>query len=456
MKTYGFDYAFAISWDKINTALKANKAGQGVDFDYKGQDTQTQTDITLSLSPDPFQIVGGGGNNLIHLQIEFDQGNMELDGPVINGSYDLSTVALIVEVNLGWVETADGAPNLEGSGKNTSLIFAPSQTKDKSKVGFVSAVNVLDPNGQLTGENGKPDTVAVGLLKQFGVQALIANRTKLAYIFANVLPTQAKAGSWLVPSKWMYFNVADKTAPQQALCFLCMLGGDDLPSSGASFDADNLDSKSDTLILISQPVLFEKVFLPAVQSSFPKASFTTSCTDEICEIKNKGDYTVGKVQAKKYLLEVDAAGTGLAISASGGGPLKFFFGLGKLPNASYSWSTAANNPLAFSDGKISFNADKSPTINHSETMHWYDWALLVVTGITGAAGLASAIYQAIEGFGDDSAEMGVGNINKTLTDTFGGDVLNLAALINWNLAGQKLALSDSGLDGPLYARGNFS
>ncbi|MDB6183164.1 TULIP family P47-like protein [Paracoccus fistulariae] len=456
MKTYGFDYAYAISWSKINEALKANKAGQGIDLGYNGTDPDSGTDIAITVSPKPYQIVAGGGNSLINLQIEIDEGSLELDGAVVNGSYDLSGVSLIVQVNLGWAESVDGAPNLNGSGSATQLVFSPSQTTDKTSPGYVSAVNVLDPDGQLTGNDGNPDTVAVGLLKQFSVQTLIANRKALSFVFADVAPKPASAGSWLVPAKWLYFNVANKSTDKQALCFLCMLSDTAFPANGAAFDADNLVAGYDTTVLISQNVLFEKAFLPSVKGSFPGGRFTISCSDEICSLKNSDSFTVGKVQTSDYTLEVDSAGTGLAISASGGGPLKFFFGLGKLPNASYSWSTSSNNPLAFSDGAISFIADAHPAINHHETMHWYDWALLVVTGITGAAGLASAIYQAIKGFGDASADMGVGNINTDLTKAFGGNVLNLAALIDWKLAGQSLSLSVAGLDGPLFARGNFS
>lgn len=456
MKTYGFDYAYAISWTKINEALKANKAGQAINLGYHGKDTETNTEISITISPDPYQIVGGGGNNLVHLQINFDQGFMELDGPVVNGSYDLTGVSLIVEVSFGWVETADGAPNNSGTGSSTNLIFAPSQTTDKTAPGYVSAVNVLDPNGQLNDGSGKPDIVAIGLLKQFGVQNLIANRTALAYIFAGVAPVSVNPDSWLKPSKWLYFNVADAGAVQQALCFLCMLDSDEFPAGGAAFDASNLSADYDTVVLISQKTVFKNAYLPAVKQSFPGGGFAMSCTDEICTIKNTSGFTVGKVDASNYKLVVDDAGTGLAITSSGGGPLKFFFGIGKLPNASYSWSTGSNNPLAFADGKISFTADPSPDIQHSQDMHWYDWALLVAVGITGAAGLSSTIYQAIEGFGDNSAEMGVGNINSKLVSAFGEDVLNLASLIDWKLAGQNLSLTNAGLDGPLYTRGNFS
>lgn len=455
MKTYGYDYAYAVSWKKINEALIANAAGKAINLGYNGTDKQTNTSIAITLSPKPYQIVGGGGNSKIHLQINMDQGFMELDGPVINGSYDLSGVSLIVEVSLGWVETAGATLQSDCSGAATSLICAPTQSTDKTAPGYVSAVNVLDPNGQLNDPSGQPDTVAIGLLKTFSVQNLIKNREKLAYIFADVMPTPSNPNSWLKPTSWDYFNVADKGAAQQSLCFLCMLGDDPLPSTGAAFDATNLSADHDTVILISQPTLFKYALLPAIKSSFSGGGFKMSCSDETCTIKNTSGFDVGKVETSDFNLVVDDAGTGLAISASGGGSLEFLFGLAKLPGASYSWSTASNNPLKFAKGTISFTADKHPSIHHNQTIHWYDWVLLVAVGITNAASLSEAIYHAINGFSDASESMGVDNINKALGDAFGSGVLNLSKLIDWKLSGQSLSLTTAGLDGPLFTRGDF-
>jgi hypothetical protein len=36
MQTYGFDYAFAVSWAKINAALAKNLAGSAIDLSYYG------------------------------------------------------------------------------------------------------------------------------------------------------------------------------------------------------------------------------------------------------------------------------------------------------------------------------------------------------------------------------------------------------------------------------------
>ncbi len=447
MKTYGFDYTFAISWAKINEALARNQAGKQIDLGFRGTDPNSGTAVTINITPKPWFITDGGGNSLLNLQIDIAGGYLELEGPVVNGSWDLTGLSLIVQVSLSWVGDPTPSSSAAGSGGNTKLAFQPSQASDKTAAGYVSLVNVLDPQHTLSG-------IASQLLGDYAVQALLSNRDKLSYIFADVMPAGASPSSWLKPAAWMYFNIATKGGPN-ALCFLCQLSNKAFPAAGASFDSSALDASQDAVILISQEVLFQQAVLPAVTKSFPGASFSCSCSDEICTITNNGGFSVGKVQASSYSLKVDSAGTGLAITSSGGGPLKFFFGIGSLPDASYSWSTSSNNPLAFSKGVVSFTPDPSPDIQHDQTMHWYDWALIVFTGITNIAGLASDIYDAVKNYGDDSENMGVGNINSALSSAVGGNFLNLGALIDWNLAGKALQLSSAGLQGPLFVRGSF-
>ncbi len=447
MKTYGFDYAFAISWARVNEALARNQAGKQIDLGFRGTDPDSGTAITIQLTPKPWFITGGGGNSLLNLQIDIASGYLELEGPVVNGSWDLTGLSLIVQVSLTWVGDPTPATGVAATGGNTRLAFQPSQASDKTAPGYVSLVSVLDPQHTLSG-------LASQLLGDYAVQALISNRDKLSYILADVMPTGASPTSWLKPAKWTYFNIATAGGPN-ALCFLCQITNKDFPAGGPSFDSTALDGSHDAVILISQEVFFDQVVLPGVKSSFPSGTFQSTCTDEICTITNAGDFTVGKVDASSYSLKVDSSGTGLAITSSGGGPLKFFFGIGSLPDASYSWSTSSNNPLAFSNGVISFTPDPQPDIQHDQTMHWYDWVLIVFTGITNIAGLASAIYDAVKNYGDDSENMGVGNINGDLSGAVGGNFLNLGALIDWNLAGKALQLSGAALQGPLCVRGNF-
>jgi hypothetical protein len=445
MQTYGFDYVFAVSWVKINEALARNLAGTSIELNYAGQDSDTGSNITLRCRLAPWLITDGGGNTLVRLQLPIAGGSLELAGGALQGSYDLTGVSLVVEVSLSWIGA--GQASLSGNVGLTKLAFSPSSGTDRNAPGYVSIVNILDPQKRL-------DTLAAGILSAHAVEILLNNKAQLEYIFAEVIPAPVGVGSWLQPRKWLYYNVAVKGGPN-ALCFLCLLDDREFPPGAPRFDASNLSAANDLVVLISQPVFFANVLLPAVRASFGGASFSQSCTNDVCTITNSGDFSVGNVQASHYSLAVDSAGNGLAISASGGGPLKFFFGVADLPNASYSWSVSSNNRQSFGNKVLTFTPDPQPNIQHSQDMPWYDWVLIVFTGITNAVGLASAIYDAVKGFGDNSQEMGVGTINSTLQSAIGGSLLNLGDLVDWHLAGQGLSLSSAGIEGALYVRGNF-
>ena len=284
--------------------------------------------------------------------------------------------------------------------------------------------------------------------------ALIANKDRLSYIFANVNPTPDNVSSWLNPFQWQYYCVDSKTGPS-ALCFLCQLSNKAFPPQ-PTFDANNLDASKNVLLLVSQESFFNNVILPSVQKSFPSGSFSSSInSEETVSISNKGDFNVGQVTTTQFHLTTSNSGNGLAISASGGGPLKFFFGLGNLPDASYSWGITSVNPLQYANSTISFQKDPNPTKTHDQTMYWYDWLILVALGITNIAGLVSAILDGVNNLYDASEGMGIGNINNQIQGSIDGSVTNLSNLISWNNPGESFSPSTAGLEVSLYVRGDL-
>lgn len=446
MLTNGYDYIFALSWTAVNAMLTKNLQGKNIEITYNTTDPDLGSTITMDFTLEPWQIVAGGGNTLVNLSLPVASGYMSVEGGAVkSNSYDLTGITIIVQVELGWLGSGD-QQQASGSGDASKLVFLPATSTQNP--GYVSPVNIIDPDNQL-------DAIGKGILKQVTVSALVSNKDKLQYIFANVNPSPANVASWLNPKKWQYFNVYSANGPC-ALAFLCQLSDKAFPPQ-ATFDANSLDASHNTLIMISQKTFFDNAILPSVKKTFPSGSFSSSVnSQEDAKITNNGNFDVGKVTTNSYTLTTSNSGNGLAISASGGGPLKFFFGVGKLPNASYSWSIDSDNPLEYSNKTITFQKDPNPTKHHDQTIHWYDWVLLVVVGITSLPGLISAIVDGVNNYYDDSEAMGIGNINNSVQSSIDNSVVNLTNLVSWNKAGESFTPTIAGLSVSLYVRGDLS
>lgn len=450
MRTYGYDYSFAVSVDEINKILVENLGNVDVELKYTGTDSQSGAKITLDAKMSPWQIIKGGQNSLLRFSMPISDGYLSIEGAISN-SYDLTNVTVLIEVTLGWLGSSD-IQETKGSGGITKLIFSPTQATDPDNPGYVTVVNILDPDKHL-------DTVGMGLLSSYTKNILFENKDKINYIFADVFPKPSNVSSWLTPYKWIYYYSTGKS--YDALCFLCLLSDKTWPTSPA-FDSTSLTSGSNSTILISQETFFDHVVLPSITSTFSGGSFSISvATDESCTIKNVHNFDVktskGDITASSFKLTTSDDGNGLKTLTSGGGSLKFFFGLGKLPGASYSWSCQDTNPLQYKNDQITFLKDSTPITHHDQTIHWYDWVLLVAVGITSLPGLISVIVDSVNDFSDEVNNVGIGNINKNLGDAVSGSVVNLSNLIDWSTKdGQKFKSNEAGLNGALYVYGDLN
>jgi hypothetical protein len=209
--------------------------------------------------------------------------------------------------------------------------------------------------------------------------------------------------------------------------------------------------------LISQPAFFANVVLPSVRATFPSGTFQLSTSGAgLSTITGSGDIRVGSVSANSYSLRASPAGNGLSISCAGGGPLKFLFGLADLPNASYSWSVATSNPFSFDGKNVSFASDPHPTILQDQTIHWYDWVLLVGLGITTAAGLAMAIHALVTQFENQAQNVGMSRINSDLQAASGGAVVNVAEIVDWSKSGHAMQATAAGMSESVYVAGGLA
>lgn len=449
MRTYGYDYAFAISVEEINKILIDNLDKIDVELRYSGEDQQSGSTITLDAKMAPWQIIKGGQNSLVRFSMPLSDGYLSIEGPISN-SYDLTNVTILTEVSLGWLGSSD-TQETKGSGDLTQLIFSPTETSDPENPGYVAVVNILDPDKRL-------DTIGMGLLRNYTINILFENREKINYIFANIFPHPKNVASWLQPYKWIYYYCTGKS--YDALCFLCLLSNKPWPETPI-FDSTTLTSNNNSTILVSQESFFDHVVMPSIKSALPSGDFSLSVNiEEQCTVKNNGVFSVNTskvdITADSFKLTASNSGNGLTSIASGGGPLKFFFGIADLPGASYSWSCQSTNQLQYSDEMITFLKDNNPITHHDQTIQWYDWVLLVAVGITSLPGLISVIVDSINDFSDQVNNVGIGNVNSKLETAVIGSMVNLANLIDWNKNGQTFTSSSAGLDGAMYVYGDLN
>ncbi len=449
MRTYGYDYAYALSIAEVNAILTKNLATVDMEIPYSVKDPDSGTTVTLNAKLEPWQIVKGGSNSLLNFEIPFSQGYLALEGGALKpGSYLLAGVSVIMQISLGWIGSSNDQSG-SGNKNRTSMVFLPNQTKDKDNPGYVASIKVMDPNNNL-------DSISKGILKEFMADALVSNKGKIKYIFANVNPQPPNVSTWLNPVQWEYFYLNNG---EGALCFLCMLSNAALPSNPA-FDSTAISSSYNSTLLVSQESFFSNVVVPSIKSAFSNGTFNLKVENEVCTISNSGNFKVktsdGGITAKSFTLTTSNQGNGLATTTSGGGSLKFLFGLASLPNASYQWSLSTVNKLQYKNQQVTFLADPKPTKTHSQTIHWYDWVLLVVLGITNIAGLVSAIVDSINDFSDQVDAVGMGNINTAIQKATGNSVVNLSGLISWNKQGESFEASEAALDGAFYIRGTLN
>ncbi|MBI9050759.1 MAG: TULIP family P47-like protein [Anaerolineaceae bacterium] len=449
MRTYGYDYSFALSVDEVNKILFANLSSIDLELKYSGQDKQSGSTINMDAKCSPWQIIPGSQNTLLRFSVPISDGYLSIEGPISN-SYDLTNVTVLIEVTLGWLGSSD-IQETQGSGDITKLIFSPTQVGKPDNPGYVAVVNILDPDKQL-------DTVGLGLLRTYTSNILFENKDKINFIFANVFPKPKNLGSWLIPKKWIYYYSTGKA--YDALCFLCMLSDDSFPAD-PKFDSGALIQNNNSTILISQKAFFNNVILPSIESTFSSGKFSISTNiEEDCTIHNNGDFTVstskGKITASSFNLTASNSGNGITSTTSGGGPLKFFFGVAKLPGASYTWSCKDTNPLKYANELIKFNVDSAPITHHDQHIKWYDWVILIALGITSLPGLISLIVDSINDFSDQVNNVGIGNINSSLDAAVVGSMVNLANLIDWSSNGKTFSVANSGLDGALFVYGDLS
>ena len=441
MKTYNFDYTYALTIDTVNEILQLNLALIDLEVSYSRQNTGSSLTLTGKLAP--WSIVTGGSNQLLRFNVLFSSGTLTVEEPTFGTrSYDLAGAIVQIEANLGWLG-AGSSTNSQGNSDSTGLVFDFHSRTLPGTRGNVSAYQVIDPSGKLQ--------QAGQILRDIMPDLLVQNKDKLQSIFARINPAPGNVGSWLAPKCWDYYYA--ESGGKGYLCFLCMVSDNPLPSA-LGFDTSifSLFPNANTFFSISREMFLRNVVLPALQQTFSGSSFSVANLCGNWQLLNQNNVTIDKLTATSLICRIDSDGLGLRVTVSGGGPLKFLFGLADLPGAYFSWQVGSLYLLQFDATKqtVTFLPDPNPCKHADHYVPAADWVLLFVIDILNIAGIASLIYDATAGFINQINNLNVDGVNTCLGQAFGGNPINLANLVDWNRTGWQLTLQTAGLDGDFY------
>ncbi|MGH2413372.1 MAG: hypothetical protein ACRDEA_06715, partial [Microcystaceae cyanobacterium] len=214
---------------------------------------------------------------------------------------------------------------------------------------------------------------------------------------------------------------------------------------------------ANTFFSISREMFLRNVVLPSLQQTFSGSSFSVTNTCGNWQLVNQNNVSINKLTATSLVCQIDSDGLGIRTTVSGGGPLKFLFGLADLPGAYFSWQVGSLYLLQFDPAKqtVTFLPDPNSCKHSDHYVPAGDWVLLFVIDILNIAGIASFIYDATDGFINQINNLNVDGVNTLIGQAFGGNPINLTNLVDWNRTGWNLTIQRVGLDGDFYMVGNL-
>lgn len=437
MHSFGYDLAYACTIDKINSQFVDYFNNTKVTMTYEGVDSTTQSPITLNCEMGPWEIVKGGSNRVLFVNMPIKSGTFT----VSSSSYDLSTVSVIVAMQLGWV--GSGSVSAAGEGDNTNLVFdmqEPGEVGSDPDSGQVSVRSVSDPNEHLT-------ELAETIFSTEFATILISNQSNVSAILAQIETTPPNSAEWMKPMKWDYQYV-EPSSGIAVLAILSVFTDRDLPPQ-TGFDTNILVEGHDFYVILSQPQVLQNLIQPGLPEAFGSGTsasdFAYHPTDgesvpETGYIQNTNEISTdtAKWAATTYYPKLSL----YKITISSADVQTKFEGhcdITGLANAYITYDGLSTTTGSFdsSSHSITFSTP-STSINSQKHIPWYDW----LGGI-----VIDPIIIAITNQVEDNVKEAVSNSIPTVT----AEVTNT---VKW--MGTTAVANDGGLEDAIWYRGALS
>ena len=425
MELYRWDTVFACSNSKINECLKTNMQDLIVTFDYE------ENGIKITGTFDSWQIVKGGSDTLIHFQTPIKSGSLAAMGQ----TFDLAGVQPVIELQLDFIEntSAQGESNLKF---NCSVVGA--EVGDTTS----GAVTMVNPD-----ISGKSTGLGASILHDNLPKCIIANREKLAYIFASI--GNPSRQNWLTPKRFEYLYTEPVSGNEGSLVVLGSVTDRDISGLEKNVDSSVLTGNYNYYFMMSSQLFLQNIVMPGLPQSYGHGTNAGNFVMSGNSIKNNGN--IG-CDAQKYGLiyyypvitdlNIGIQSGSLTTSANGN------FDITGLANANVTFSIGSNNPCIFHPDQktISFDADPNPTQNYDKHIPWYDWAGAAIGGPI-ILGIVAGVMYAVTGAVASSVSSAV---------NAGGDI-SIANNAPYNVFWNGLTTFDvkeAGLSDAFYMKGN--
>jgi Clostridium P-47 protein len=419
-----WDTICVIAVDQINQQLTAKLDQLIQSFDYSGADPFGST-YEFSGTFGPWQVVPGGSNTLIHVQIPVTSGKL------VSGSAttDVSGMSVVVEVSLQLLPV-----QAQGNAQQLTFDFRQAGTQPGDTTpGLVTPISFSDPNN--TGKGS--------LLLSAVVAVLVNNASEVSFVFATIGVVDPSTPSWLTPVRSTYDYSQPVGGTAGYLAILSVTSDRDITGYDTQIDPGLVSSSYPVTFAVSQPLFMQNIVLPILPSAFPNTSAQTfQCSNGV--ITNTGEFgtpgvTKGAITYHPEVtsLQVTSTDNYLQVATSGNVDLD-------MPNASMDFSVTAKNVLTYDQGSntLTFQPDPNPMTSHSNNIPWYDYVLIALTG-----GIALAIFSIV-------VPLIASEIADDLNSGSSGIDLTKAPpkTVQWQ-GMQSFQVQDAGLDDLFYMRG---
>ena len=244
MQTYGWDFVCAIRADKINQSLDQYLKETPLAVDYRNGSAAVSATFSV------LQLVAGGANKLLHVELQVDTGTISLG----ERDWDLTRTRVVVEVQLAFIDNVDVSHVKD-------LKFYLRAAGKKSGDTTDGAISLVTSHAA---EGGDPQ--AAHAFGDHVVECLLANKDKLAYIFASINLQQPGGGSWMTPQQSHYCYLQGPVQTQPG--YLAILSG-----LTDEFDPEKCPLKVDPAVLspdaelslaVSSRAFLQHVIAPAL------------------------------------------------------------------------------------------------------------------------------------------------------------------------------------------------
>lgn len=423
MRNDRWDAIFACSSAYMNRRLADERSSYIFSFRYEDDG------ILLEGSFDAWSIAPDGSGQILQFHTPIKSGSATIKATA--KTYKLDGAVPLVQLQLAFIDGA--AP-----GKQKSLVFNCSSVGAKAGDTTPGAVTVLNPD--ISGKAGL-DALAKDLIVPALSQCFVANRNKLAFVFADIGLAPPSNAGWMVLRSLAYCYQQNEQGTLGNFGILGMFDHTDISGYSKTFDSALLRDGDDFGFILSGTQLLAHVILPGLPGGF-RGSSPGEFRMNGANIVNYGQIhlesvKVGLIWYPPHIdtLNMHIENNYISTYLDGRCPIT------GLAEAYVNFSMSEKEVAAFNlkTEALSFSAT-GKQVSHSTHIPWWESFLGALTlglmnAIIAAVGLAieDAVGSRVSGSGLDAANLG-------------------AFQVNWQ-PGTRFTLTDGGLQDNFYCRG---